>query len=153
MGRYHPSYREMQAAMEDDMDQVVEDRLREALGVNETVPLVDACEQLRRERDDAIETVRMEMAENLRLFDMLGLSKADDFGNDDSTTAVAKRVQLLLARLTRLRDAANECIEMLGWHADDDADPDNETPHDQTAHVNGLCRRILREAVEGSEQP
>lgn len=111
MGRYHPSYREMQAAMEETVDQVVEDRLREALGVNETVPLVDACEQLRRERDDAVETMRMEMAENLRLFDMLGLSKADDFGNDDSTTAVAKKVQLLLSRLTRLRDAAKWVVD------------------------------------------
>lgn len=56
-------------------------------------------------------------------------------------------------RLTLLRDAANECIELLGWNADDDAKPDNEMPHDQTAHVNGLCRRILREAAEGSETP
>ena len=40
------------------IDQVVEDRLREALGVNETIPLVDACEQLRKERDEVLRQLR-----------------------------------------------------------------------------------------------
>ncbi len=111
MGRHHPSYRAMKAAMEDDVS----------------------------ERDDFMEWVR-------------STHGAFSQGGGDINLR-EQEVRRLFTRLTRLRDAANECIEMLGWHADDDADPDNETPHDQTAHVNGLCRRILRDAVEGSEGP
>jgi len=49
------------------------------------------------------------------------------------------------------REAMREAMELLAWHADDEADPENLTPEDMTAHINGCVRAILRRALEQME--
>lgn len=41
-----------------------------------------------------------------------------------------------------------ECIDLLGWHSDDDADEENQSPEDQVAHINGLVRRKLYAVID-----
>ena len=48
-----------------------------------------------------------------------------------------------IAEITRLRAAAQQVRDMLGWHADDCADINDQSPDDATAHMNGICRQII----------
>ncbi len=43
--------------------------------------------------------------------------------------------------LTALDDGLERIYLLAGWHADDQADPENKSPEDQTSHVNGLIRQ------------
>ena len=52
--------------------------------------------------------------------------------------------------LNWLRAAAQYAHDALGWHADDNADPLNQSPPDQHTHVNGLCRQRLAAALKGT---
>lgn len=53
----------------------------------------------------------------------------------------------LECRHKRLAEAVREVYGMLGWQTDDEADAADLSPDDMTAHVNGICRRTLLEAL------
>ena len=57
----------------------------------------------------------------------------------------------LAAAQRAIREAMREAMELLAWHADDEADPENLTPGDMTAHINGCVRAILKRALKQME--
>ena len=46
-----------------------------------------------------------------------------------------------------MRVALEDIYELAGWHCDDDADPNNASPRDAHAHVNGLIRKKCLSAL------
>lgn len=62
---------------------------------------------------------------------------------DAALAAVAaerERCEALEAALRAVHDYA-------GWHTDDDADEDNDSPDDMAAHLNGLIRKTCAKAL------
>lgn len=59
---------------------------------------------------DAEECLRLELHENLELFDLLGLRSAQDFGTDRSTAALKKRI---IALIDCCRRALLDCLSVL----------------------------------------
>jgi len=61
-----------------------------------------------------------------------------------------------LAELHEQRDellaALEYAYEMLEWHTDDDADPNDTSPEDAIAHTNGLVRQRIRAAIARSRK-
>ena len=49
--------------------------------------------------------------------------------------------------IERLRDALGFVLEAASWHFDGEADSENESPEDMTAHINGLIVKRVREAL------
>lgn len=49
------------------------------------------------------ECLRLELAENLELFDLLGLRKSEDFGTNTSTKALKLKIEALLKQLAEAR--------------------------------------------------
>lgn len=53
------------------------------------------------------------------------------------------------ANLMRYRDALEAVADLAGWHSDDEAAPDDTSPDDMVAHVNGLIRQRCKAAIMG----
>jgi len=53
-------------------------------------------------------------------------------------------VEELERALQRAHDALTEISRLAGWQTDDDANEDDVSPEDMTAHVDGLIRRQCR---------
>lgn len=64
--------------------------------------LLSRNEELEQEVADHKESLAMELAENLELFGMLGLTTEEDFGHETSTAAIVRKVQALLSDRERL---------------------------------------------------
>ena len=56
-------------------------------------------------------------------------------GNMGALENEVERTRLLLAAIA----------ELVSWHMDTEADPDNESPKDQVAHVNGLVWQLCQD--------
>ena len=50
--------------------------------------------------------------------------------------------------MARLRAALREIIGLASLHMDPDADPDDTSPEDMIAHVNGLIVKMATEALQ-----
>ena len=80
------------------------------------------------EESDTLRDVPGQLRTRITQFKML----ADDYADlEAENRELRERVSDLEERLRRIADLAS-------WHADTDADPDNTSPDDMTAHVNGL---------------
>jgi len=44
-------------------------------------------------------------------------------------------------------ETLEQIADLASWHCDLDADPNDESPEDMVAHVNGLIVRLCREAI------
>lgn len=49
--------------------------------------------------------------------------------------------------------ALAEVFDLAGWHANDEADANDDSPDDAVAHVNGLIRQICRQALADLKTP
>jgi len=75
----------------------------------------------------------------------------DPAGDADVYAARDEARAALEAEGARLRAALEEIRDLAGWHADDTANPDDESPEDMTAHVNGLIRVCASRALEATD--
>lgn len=47
----------------------------------------------------------------------------------------------------RLRAVLESVADLASWHSDDEADPENQSPEDMVAHINGLIRMACKHAL------
>lgn len=56
----------------------------------------------------------------------------------------------------RVRQLVEEIRELASWHCDENADPNDRSPLDMAAHVNGLivqkCQEILTSDCDGENK-
>ena len=50
-------------------------------------------------------------------------------------------------------DAIAAIRELASWHFDPDADPDNASPEDNTAHINGLIVKACSKLIDDLSDP
>ena len=70
----------------------------------------------------------------------------NDLANADFIAHAREDVPALVARVEALENVLVEISGLAAWHFDPDADPENESPEDQTAHVNGLIISAIEKA-------
>jgi Lar family restriction alleviation protein len=63
------------------------------------------------------------------------------------TQTIKERLFAKDAAIRELVDALTSVRERLSWHYDEEADPDNTSPTDMIAHVNGLCIKEIDKAL------
>lgn len=56
-------------------------------------------------------------------------------------------VSIVHSQVKRMRKALKEIRDLARWHADIDADPEDQSPEDAVAHVNGLIMQICSRAI------
>ena len=73
------------------------------------------------------------------------------------TRAALGRLEFLLieqaAETDKMRAALKDIYELAGWHCDDDADPNDDSPNDANAHTNGLIRKKCLSALTTKPAP
>jgi len=63
------------------------------------------------------------------------------------TQTIKERLLAKDAAIRELADALTSVRDRLSWHYDEYADPDNTSPADMIAHVNGLCIQEIDNAL------
>mgnify|MGYP001576208049 CR=1 FL=1 len=53
----------------------------------------------------------------------------------------------------RVRELVTEIRDLAAWHCDETADPNDLSPGDAVAHVNGLIVQICQEILTYSDEP
>ena len=114
--------------------------------------------KVRRERDEAREKLAKANAIILEQGSIADRAMAATSGEVDdfalsfpivrAVSDLRLRAETAEAQIARLREALRTISDYASWQTDDDADPEDRSPEDMVAHINGLIRRACREALK-----